>query len=53
MRNLDCHFFEASKTTSGIDVFQFPSEMTAFVSDTQILWQNSIPGMITDKMNNF
>ena len=40
IENLACYFHQ---TTSKTDIFIFPSEMTAYVSEAQILWQNSIP----------
>ena len=42
IENLDCNFYES---TTKDDIFKFPSQMTAYVSDTRIVWRNSIPGI--------
>ena len=44
MKSLDC-FFSAKKLID--QVFKFPSQMTAIVSDKEVVWQNSIPGKTT------
>ena len=42
VKNLNCNLHEPVQ-----ELFKFPSEMTAYVSETKIVWQNSIPGVIT------
>ena len=52
LESLGCFFYQHARNGSREDIFQFPSEMTAHVSQTGILWQNSVPGMKTTKTRN-
>ena len=45
MDNLGCNFYRHARKDTKEDIFKFPSEMTAHVSETEVVWQNSVPGM--------
>ena len=44
IKSLDCFFSEKELVDQ---IFKFPSQMTAVVSDKEVVWQNSIPGKTT------
>ena len=46
IENLDCFFDQNAREGSKEDIFKFPSEVTAVLLEEQVVWENSVPGML-------
>ena len=46
IENLGCFFNQNAREGSKEDIFKFPSEVTAVLLEEQVVWENSVPGML-------